>query len=287
MGAADFYDRDSIENGGYYDGTAYWDLMASGSWNNSTKSPAHPNPWLKMVLWGWTTPITLSGENRLYTLYPTETHSGQIYKLPTTGGDYYLLENKQQDYINNSSSSRNKGLVIFHAQKNLTPNTSYPNNGHPQRLYVVDPHSATAIPSGNPSSYGVKTANRSFTNPYNPKRFFTSTTTPNNLGWTGNALPAKKDITMIRQETVGGVNVVRFVLNPIISGDTKFCNDEYFEVLNVPSNSDVSWGERNINGAPSLLNKFTITEEDNGKAKYDRVGLAATGGDISFPAGSA
>lgn len=284
FGATDFYDTDEV--GDEFMGTGDWDLMAGGSWNNSGRKPAHPNPWLKTTFWGWTTQTTLSGENRLYTLYPTETHSGQIYKLPTAGGDYYLLENKQQDYINDNYSSSYKGLVMFHVHKDLKTSANDPNDGHPQMLYVVNPHSTTAIPGSTPNSYGDYFANRSFTNPNNPKPFFTSTTTPNNLGWTGQALSSKKDITMIRQETINGVNVVKFVLNPTIAGDTKFCDDEYFEVNNAPTSAEVSWGERNVDGTQSTNKMFVITRENNRKAKYNRLGYGTPGGGMTYPTGS-
>lgn len=267
MGAPDFYDIDSTETGGEFIGTADWDLMAGGSWNNNSKSPAHPNPWLKCYKWNWTSAQELSGTNRLYTLYPTEKRAGQIYRLSTMGLDFYLLENKQQDYINDDYSGNSKGLVIFHVGIPFAPSTDEVNVGHPQLLYVINPHSATTVPLD--KEYGEKNVNRSFTNPSNPKPFFTSTTKPYNLGWGGNALPSPKDVTMIREETVSGERVVKFMLNPTINGDYKFCNHETFSISNLPDNATIDWGFVGDQGV-EMYRCFNITPKSDNKAEYTR-----------------
>lgn len=279
MGAMDFYDNDADGSGGEYNGTVRMDLMAGGSWNNGTKSPAHPNPWLKAYLWGWSTVQEISGTNRLYTLYPTETGANRIYRLTSAGGDFFLLENKQQDYINDNYGGSNKGLVIFHVHKDMNNaagstfwKSNEVNTGHPQRVYVIDPNSEYPVPTGSVESYSGKFANRSFTS--NMRPLFTSTTKPNNLGWSQQTLSSPKNITMIREEIAGGEKVIRFVLNPVINGDYKFCNDEVFSIDNVPSNATTDWGIKTMTGQYVAQSGLKVASANRSSATYVRDGLS-------------
>ncbi|MGM9804939.1 MAG: M6 family metalloprotease domain-containing protein [Candidatus Aphodosoma sp.] len=290
MGAMDFYDSDYAGSGGNFKGTGRWDLMGSGSWNNDSKSPAHPNPWLKCYLWNWSTAQELNGTNKLYTLYPAETGANRIYRLTTAAGDFFLLENKQQDYINDRYN--HKGLVVFHVHSDMNNalNKSWWKNndvnvGHPQRLYVVNPHSTESVPGGGVGSYDSIYISRSFTNPLAPKPFFTSTTTPNNLGWSQQPLSSPKDITMIHAATINGETVVRFMLNPTIEGTYKFCDDETYTIDNVPSAATTKWGCVGDDGQfvkPGLK----VTSSDRSSATYIRDGYIAvnpsTGESVPF-----
>lgn len=291
MGAKDFYDNVSDPDSAYI-GTGKWDLMGDGDKNNNCNSPAHPNPWLKAYLWKWSSVQELGDTTRFCTLRPTETNEGQIYRLNTAGGDFYLLENKQQDYINGDNASKNKGLVIFHVRKDMNNavnsafwNDNKVNTGHPQRLYAIHPYSQYAVPTGSKGSYSASGVSRSFTNPLAPKPFFTSTTTPNNLGWSQKPLPSPKDITMIHTDIDNCETVVRFMLNPTIEGTYKFCDDETYTIDNVPSAATTKWGCVGDDGQfvkPGLK----VTSSDRSSATYIRDGYIAvnpsTGESVPF-----
>ena len=110
--------------------------MAGGNWNGylAAISPAHPNPYIKTKIFGWSSTIELSGNNKLYTIPPAEFHSA-IYKLSTsTQGEYYLLENRQNENLPGT------GLVIYHVNSGIEDfiSNNKVNITHRQNLYVVD-----------------------------------------------------------------------------------------------------------------------------------------------------
>ena len=136
MGVPDFYDT---YDSNIYVGTGDWDLMASGFLNTyhphiKRLNPAHPNPYIKTEMLGWTSATELSGNNRLYTLSSSESNASSIYKLSTsTPNEYYLLENRQGKKLPGS------GLVIYHISSDIEDyiESNTINVTHPQKLYVV------------------------------------------------------------------------------------------------------------------------------------------------------
>lgn len=81
----------------------YWDLMASGSYNNDGKTPPNLSPWEKAFL-GWTKPINAGKTAQSLKLYDYGTTNHNIYQLNASGtyqnhdepGVCYYIENRQQ-----------------------------------------------------------------------------------------------------------------------------------------------------------------------------------------------
>ena len=177
-----------------------------------------------------------------YTLKPSEQDAGSIYKISTPDGGYYLLENRQQVYLPGS------GLVIYHIHPDIayaSTRTFYYNNKvnvrHPQKCYVVDASSSYKFPTGSPDSYGrIYDSTAVFPGtPSSPNIFFTSTSTPSNVGWDGN-YPQNKDVAFIRED---GENI-KFVVNPSISGSSILCEQETYSIPDVHSmipDAEIEW----------------------------------------------
>ncbi len=135
FGANDFYDVDYSSNGSY-EGTGVWDIMASGSWNNSGVTPANFNPYVKIVDFGWVTPINIEGNNTFalpsYNFFPS------VLRLPTGNpGDYYLLEYRTRQSFDEALPG--EGVLIYHVHPQIESRraSNMINNRHPQCLYPV------------------------------------------------------------------------------------------------------------------------------------------------------
>ena len=238
LGAPDFYDRNDEEDG-EFEGTGEWDLMAGGNWNGylAAISPAHPNPYIKTEIFGWTSSVELLGSNRLYTIPPSELYN-VIYKLSTsTSGEYYLLENRQ------GVGLPGKGLVVYHVNTGIeNVATDEINIKHRQNLYVVDANNHTAKPTGSVSSYGnIDSPNATFRSTNSKNMYFTSTSLPSNSDWAGN-VTQNKDVCFISEEMIGGEKCVKFVLNPEIEGPDVLCDSAIYSLKHIPSsNVTIEW----------------------------------------------
>ncbi|MFT3739042.1 MAG: M6 family metalloprotease domain-containing protein [Breznakibacter sp.] len=116
LGAYDFYDTDYEESGGEYDGTGYWDLMASGCYLGSPSGsvPAHHNPYTKLQF-GWIEAKEYT-EPQKVELLPVIS-SQKVVKISTpTANEYFLLENRQKTGFD--SKLLNSGMLIYHVDDN-------------------------------------------------------------------------------------------------------------------------------------------------------------------------
>ena len=238
FGAPDFYDV-NYEINGEYPGTGYWDLMAMGCINNAKHIPAHPNPYIKTIIYGWATAKELSGFNVLDTLRPSELDNNSIYKLSTsTPNEYYLLENRQDTNLPGS------GLLIYHVHSNISQFNFWFNNfnkKHPQKVYVVDANNHRVKPEKAPNSYGkINKATATFKDTITNNIFFTSQTKPSNCDWAGN-VTQNKDVCFISEEEINGEKCIKFVLNPEINGPDVLCDSAVYSIENVPAEATIEW----------------------------------------------
>ncbi len=135
FGANDFYDVDYSSNGSY-EGTGVWDLMASGSWNGNGVSPANFNPYVKIIDFGWISPVSADGNGRFsldaYNFSPT------VLSLPTSNpGEYYLIEYRTRQYFDEALPG--EGVLIYHVHSQIESQraSNTINNSHPQCFYPV------------------------------------------------------------------------------------------------------------------------------------------------------
>lgn len=126
FGLPDLYDTDNSS-----EGLGNWCLMASGSYGgdgNHEATPAHMSAWCKERL-GWVTPIVVSTFLLHKSVAQVET-SPEIYKIyirGVTGGQYFLIESRQQAGFDKYLSGA--GLLIFHVDPAVT--TGNTNENHP------------------------------------------------------------------------------------------------------------------------------------------------------------
>lgn len=152
LGANDYYDVNYSE-GGQFEGTGKWDIMASGSWNNGGISPAGFNPYVRVYDFGWENVDTLE-ESGLVQLTPTSEKGGVIRLNTIKDGDFFLLENRIADsfdtYIPGS------GMLVYHISPGIdtAKMTNEINATYPQLCYIVCASSGNKTPSYTASSYG-------------------------------------------------------------------------------------------------------------------------------------
>jgi len=116
LGLPDLYDR-------YYssEGLGRWSIMASGSWNNNGRTPAHLDAWCKKKL-GWVNVTQLSSNQINVEILQAET-SPVSYQLWTPGGggsEYFLVENRQKTGFDQSLPG--EGLLIYHVDEGVGSN---------------------------------------------------------------------------------------------------------------------------------------------------------------------
>lgn len=91
----DFYDPNYAEDGYAWDGSGDWDLMAGGSYNGDSRSPAHPIAWHKSQH-GWIELEEVRASRRLV-LDPFTPTTGKAYRIVSPyyrSQQYLVLENR-------------------------------------------------------------------------------------------------------------------------------------------------------------------------------------------------
>lgn len=124
IGLPDLYDTDYTS-----EGLGRWELMAGGSYNGNSASPAHMGVWCKMKL-GWINPIQLTTNVVGAQLPQTETDSiaYRIWTNGAGGSEYFLVENRQR--VGFDKYLPGSGLLIFHIDDGKSGNTQEWYPGH-------------------------------------------------------------------------------------------------------------------------------------------------------------
>lgn len=122
LGLVDLYDTDYNGTGTEAGGLANWDLMSTGNYNNSGRTPPFLSAISRWIL-GWCDTSTPAA-TQTNTLAPIGT-SNQVYRIDLpTANEFYLLENRQQNswdaYLNGH------GMLITHID--MTNMTAWQNN---------------------------------------------------------------------------------------------------------------------------------------------------------------
>ncbi len=122
LGLPDLYDTD-----GSSDGVGRWGLMGSGCWNyvgTAGDSPSHLSAWSKYFL-GWVTPVEVTEELTGETI---EAAAADVYRLlsgsPSSGGEYFLVENRQRAAGTFDVGLPGSGLAIWHIDDDKEDNRS-------------------------------------------------------------------------------------------------------------------------------------------------------------------
>jgi M6 family metalloprotease-like protein len=120
LGLPDLYDTDYSSQG-----IGRWSLMAGGAWNSVTRSgdrPAHIDAWCKYAL-GWIVPTHVTATLFDEPIDQAAT-TADVYQLldgsPTTGGEYFLVENRQKTGFD--AGLPGAGLLIWHVDESISSN---------------------------------------------------------------------------------------------------------------------------------------------------------------------
>jgi hypothetical protein len=114
LGLPDLYDTDYSSQG-----AGDWSLMSGGSWNGAARigdRPAHLDAWCKYAL-GWATPMLIAASQDNITIAPAS-QSNAVYQFlpgsPASGGEYFLVENRQTTPGSFDYALPGPGLLIWH-----------------------------------------------------------------------------------------------------------------------------------------------------------------------------
>ncbi|MFA6199765.1 MAG: M6 family metalloprotease domain-containing protein [Bacteroidales bacterium] len=113
LGLPDFYDTDYGGSGGTAVHLGSWDLMASGNYNNNSKTPPYFSALERKML-GWANYNYITSTSSNYITHIAD--SAKSYRINLSSNEYLILENRQKkkwDYYIPS-----EGMLIFHADSN-------------------------------------------------------------------------------------------------------------------------------------------------------------------------
>jgi len=195
LGAPDYYDTDYSTNGSY-EGTGYWDLQASGSWNDNGRTPAPPNPRSKIYTYNWASVMELNSAQTV-TIPTARIYDNAYFRINTqTPNEYYILENKirggYDDYIPGVD------MLIYHCAANM----NNMNTTSPQKFYPVAANAPVDLPAAGDNcqaDYGTINSWACAWPGYTGKQEFTDNTIPAMISW--NRQPTGKPITNITKHS--------------------------------------------------------------------------------------
>jgi M6 family metalloprotease-like protein len=201
LGAPDFYDTNN-DTGGDYEGTGYWDIMASGSWNNGGTTPPMHNPRSKVYTYQWATATVLNTPQKV-TVPLSRIYPNAYFRIDIPHSDsfcteqYFIIENRNQNGFDAYIPGSN--LVIYRCTENYMSNPYLQNTTSPQRFYPVSANAPVAVPAaGNncQSQYGSINSGACTWPGTGNKTIFSNSTTPAMVSWGG--VPTNKPITNIQ-----------------------------------------------------------------------------------------
>ena len=179
LGAMDYYDTDYTD-GGEYEGTGDWDIMASGSWNNDGITPADLNPYVKAFNYGWIEPRILPEGEVL--LPPSDTDKDSYYII-SHGKECYLLENRNPKAFNDGLPG--KGLLIYHVHADLEDAENEINASSPQMCYIVCAAATKEKPGNSAKDYGDISSDKCPFPGSSNKTEFSTASVPKAFWWDG------------------------------------------------------------------------------------------------------
>lgn len=176
LGAPDYYDT-NYETGGSYEGTGSWDLMASGSWNGSGRTPAHPNPRIKVYTYNWAEVEVLNTAQTVF-LPPSLYYGNAFYRINTsTTNEYFIIENRVSQSFDQGNPG--SGMMIYRCASNV--GSWNINTTHRQKFYPVAANNTQSLPTA--LVYGSIDAPSCPWPGTLSKTTFTDTTNPSMKSW--------------------------------------------------------------------------------------------------------
>lgn len=118
FGFPDLYDDDMSS-----EGLGTWCLMASGSWNNGGKTPAHPCAWCKGQQ-DWVEIVNIDTNREAFIIEDVK-NNHTIYRMWNEGGkskEYFLLEHRMKEKFDKYLPG--EGLLIYHIDDTVDSNSN-------------------------------------------------------------------------------------------------------------------------------------------------------------------
>jgi immune inhibitor A len=195
LGLPDLYDTD-----GSSEGIGNWGLMAGGSWNGisfSGDTPSHMTAWSKFFL-GWITPTIISDTTTEQTLQiKAASNNADVYQFlsgsPGSGGEYFLVENRQPTSGSFDEGLPGSGLAIWHIDESMktTDNTDNAHECNPSVTNCASTHYRVALVQADGKWDLEDGGNRGDSGDLFPgssnNRSFTSSTEPNSNMYNGSS----------------------------------------------------------------------------------------------------
>jgi len=100
-------------------GAGVWDVMATGSWQDSGNTPVHPNCWSKMKL-GWLAPVDIAGPETDLGLLNAELNPVAYRIWISPPNEYFLIENRQK--LGFDMFLPSGGVLIWHIDESVKNN---------------------------------------------------------------------------------------------------------------------------------------------------------------------
>jgi len=123
IGLIDLYDTDYSSRG-----AGRWALMASGNYNNASRSPSHFTAWSKYHL-GWLSPVDIPSNQTDVDIPAIEWNpvGYRLWKNGLVGNQYFIIENRQK--MGFDTGLPGSGLLIWHIDETVGSNN---NDWHPK-----------------------------------------------------------------------------------------------------------------------------------------------------------
>jgi M6 family metalloprotease-like protein len=99
LGLPDLYDTTAPDGQIFAEsqGVGSWDLMAAGTWNANGFVPAEFSAWSKVFV-GWIDPVVVTSDSDVALTASALDRARGVVKIPIGGDEYFLIENRLQDY---------------------------------------------------------------------------------------------------------------------------------------------------------------------------------------------
>ena len=208
LGLPDMYD--SYYSGDY--GLGDWSIMASGSYNDNSMTPAGMTSYERMAC-GWLTPTELNADLSVASMpaLGSGDGTGEAYIIYNDGNsdEYYLLENRQQEGWDELLP--NSGMLILHVDYDqLAWDANVVNSSGGQRQFgymFPNPHERCGIIQADASS--LMNFARGDVWPYGARNALTATSNPAATVYnmnTDGSYNMNKSVTAITRNTDGTIS---------------------------------------------------------------------------------
>lgn len=258
LGLPDWYDTDYDDptTGGQAYDLGYWDVMAGGTYNNESKTPANHCAYSKYLL-GWLNPTELKADTKVS--LPNLNDSSAAYLFQSgVKGEFFLMENRQQ--IGWDKYIPGHGMLVYHVDslyidEHWSSNDVNANPKH-QGLDIEEADNDQTATDDYSGTKGTETGDP-FPGTKNVT-FFGDRTTPNSITWTG----------VLSHKLISGISET----NNVIKFDFALDNKPSVFLVSPVAGSRMTPGKtQNITWSSYLVKKVKIEYSTDNGTNYTKI----------------